>query len=426
MSLHSDIKKSLEIAAIEGENQFSAEKATMTEEFAIGGIRTYRYINEFWTSGQRQASSIHEISYRACFKPQLPRFFINLFTDAGDTVYDPFAGRGTTTVEAALMGRKVLANDVNPLSKILSKPRLAVPSVQDIGKRLSEIPFDHKLENEIDLSMFYHPQTEAELLSLRKYLTEHEEFLDDIDSWIRMVATNRLTGHSKGFFSVYTMPPNQAVSAERQKSINLKRSQRPEYRDVRSIILRKTTQLIRNLTPDQLKLLKEASLSAVFMENDAADTKTIPMESVDLIVTSPPFLDVVQYSKDNWLRCWFNKINVDEIEKRLTMATTLGKWSSAMRAVLRELYRITRPGGWIAFEVGEVKNGLIKLEEEIVPLGVHSGFECAGVVINQQKFTKTSNIWGIRNNTSGTNSNRIVLFNKKLQGQDPVKKEVGG
>jgi hypothetical protein len=31
---------------------------------------------EFWTSRQRQASSLHEISYRACFKPQLPRFFI--------------------------------------------------------------------------------------------------------------------------------------------------------------------------------------------------------------------------------------------------------------------------------------------------------------------------------------------------------------
>jgi hypothetical protein len=37
-------------------------------------------INEFWTSGQRQAHSIHEISYRACFKPQLPRFFIERLT----------------------------------------------------------------------------------------------------------------------------------------------------------------------------------------------------------------------------------------------------------------------------------------------------------------------------------------------------------
>ncbi|MGM0689765.1 MAG: DNA methyltransferase [Bacillota bacterium] len=424
MSIHSDIEKYLEVAAIKTESGFSAEKKTMLEEFTIEGIKTCRHINEFWTSGQRQASSIHEISYRACFKPQLPKFFINLFTETTDTVYDPFAGRGTTIVEAALMGRKVIANDVNPLSKILSKPRLAVPSAEDIEKRLSEIPFYNKLENEIDLSMFYHYKTEAELLSLRKYLTEKTaESMDDIDSWIRMVATNRLTGHSKGFFSVYTMPPNQAVSAERQVSINLKLCQRPEYRDVRSIILRKTKQLIRNLTSDQLKQLKEASLSAIFMENDAAETKTIPMESVDLVVTSPPFLDVVQYSKDNWLRCWFNKINLSEIEKRLTMATTLDKWSASMRAVLRELYRITRPGGWIAFEVGEVKNGLIKLEEKIIPLGVESGFECAGVVINQQYFTKTSNIWGVKNNTSGTNSNRIVLFNKKLQGQGPVKKK---
>ena len=59
---------------------------------SIGGKKTdvimddngiKRYTNEFWTSKQRQASSIHEISYRACFKAQLPRFFIDLFTKEG-------------------------------------------------------------------------------------------------------------------------------------------------------------------------------------------------------------------------------------------------------------------------------------------------------------------------------------------------------
>ena len=34
------------------------------------------YVNEFWTAKQRAASSLQEISYRACFKPQLPRFLI--------------------------------------------------------------------------------------------------------------------------------------------------------------------------------------------------------------------------------------------------------------------------------------------------------------------------------------------------------------
>src|SRR6187401_2778738 len=55
-------------------------------------------VNEFWTSKQRAASSLHEVSYRACFKPQLPRFFIDRFTNIGDVVYDPFMGRGTTVI----------------------------------------------------------------------------------------------------------------------------------------------------------------------------------------------------------------------------------------------------------------------------------------------------------------------------------------
>ena len=55
-------------------------------------------VNEFWTSRQRSAHSLHEISYRACFKPQLPRFFIDRLTAPGETVYDPFSGRGTTAL----------------------------------------------------------------------------------------------------------------------------------------------------------------------------------------------------------------------------------------------------------------------------------------------------------------------------------------
>jgi len=48
------------------------------------------FINEFWTAKQRAASSLHEVSYRACFKPQLPRFFIQGLTQPGEVVYDPF------------------------------------------------------------------------------------------------------------------------------------------------------------------------------------------------------------------------------------------------------------------------------------------------------------------------------------------------
>ena len=372
------------------------------------------YTNEFWTAKQRQASSIHEVSYRACFKAQLPRFFIDLLTSPGDRVYDPFSGRGTTIIEAALLGREVIANDINPLSAILARPRLEVPAKEAIRQRIANIVFKPALNADLDLSMFYHPETEAEIVSLKNYLQQRkvEGVEDQIDRWLRMVATNRLTGHSSGFFSVYTLPPNQAVLAESQKKINQKRNQSPQYRNVKKIIERKTASLLKNLQPSEIAKLQKAGQTAIFLEHDASSTPEIESGSVNLTATSPPFLDIVQYSRDNWLRCWFNGLDSSAIEKRITMAKTVEAWSEAMGRVFLELYRITAPGGWVAFEVGEVRKGKIKLEEYVIPLGLKAGFSCAGVLINSQSFTKTANIWGVDNNRRGTNTNRIVLFQK--------------
>lgn len=393
---------------------FPPDSETVVEQVNIGGVEIPLFINEFWTSRQRQACSIHEISYRACFKAQLPRFFIKLLTRPGDTVYDPFSGRGTTIVEAAILDRKVISNDINPLSRILACPRLSVPGTREVYARLDSIPVDKTSKADIDLSMFYHPATEAEIVSIKRYLENRkkEGGEDDADRWIRMVATSRLTGHSPGFFSVYTLPPNQAVSPESQEKINRRRGQEPGYRNTRGLIKRKTASLSRNLTPAVVSKLRESAGTALFLEKDARRTEPIEGNSVDLTVTSPPFLDVVQYSKDNWLRCWFNSIDTADIEKKMTLSRNVEEWSAVMGGVFRELHRITRPGGWVAFEVGEVRGGRIKLEEHVIPLGLKVGFDCLGVVINLQKFTKTSNIWGVKNNRRGTNTNRIVLFHK--------------
>jgi len=393
---------------------FGGSKNTIIEEITINNKKYYRYINEFWTSKQRQASSIHEISYRACFKPQLPSFFIKLLTTSEQVVYDPFSGRGTTVIEAGLLNRKFISNDINPLSKILAYPRFFIPKISDIKKRLDKIPIYKNLRAEIDLSMFYHPDTESEIVSLKNYLEERRSRNEEdlIDMWIRMVATNRLTGHSKGFFSVYTLPPNQAVLPERQIKINKKLNQKPEYRNTKQLILKKSYSLIRNITDGQKKLLEKAGKNGIFLENDARNTPEIDNDSVKLTVTSPPFLDVVQYHNDNWLRCWFNSIDIKEISKKITMERNLEKWCDFIKDVFKELYRITQENGWVAFEVGDIKKGKIKLDEYIVPIGVEAGFKCIGIIINYQKFTKTSNIWGIKNMNYGTNTNRIILFYK--------------
>ncbi|HAP34488.1 MAG TPA: DNA modification methylase [Bacteroidetes bacterium] len=387
---------------------------TAVESISIQGKKINRYTNEFWTAKQRQASSLQEISYRACFKPQLPGFFIRLFTNENDVVYDPFNGRGTTTLEAALCGRKIIANDINPLSRIFTEGRLFIPNVEDLSNRLDSIPFEKSVKADLDLSMFYHKKTESEIVSIRKYLIKRIKTKkeDGLDQWIRMVATNRLTGHSKGFFSVYTMPPNQAVSQQSQKLINRRLHQQPEYRDTKKIILKKTKDLLRNLTLAQQKNLLSAAKNAKFYSEDARNTKQIKNNTVQLTVTSPPFLDIVDYHQDNWLRGWFNNIDMVGVESKITMSKTVEKWSEVMGTVFEELFRITKTNGWVAFEVGELRNGKIKLDEYVVPLGISAGFTCEGIIINSQIFTKTSNIWGVKNNKHGTNTNRIVLFHK--------------
>lgn len=387
---------------------------TRVEKELINGIHVNKYINEFWTSKQRQASQLHEIAYRACFKAQLPRFFIELLTSEADIVYDPFVGRGTTAVEAGLLCRQVMANDVNPLSIILTRPRFFIPEIGELAGRLREIGIESDAKAEIDLSMFYHRQTEAEICSLRNYLKLKREMgkEDYLDDWIRMVATNRLTGHSGGFFSVYTLPPNQAVSPESQRRINEKRNQKPEYRDTKKLILRKSRQLTSGLSEEQVRNLREVGEKALFLNEDSRETSTIAGDSVRLTVTSPPFLNIVQYAQDNWLRCWFNDIDTDKVAAKITMAKTVSEWCEFIGTVFKELYRVTRKGGWVAFEVGEVQNGKVNLDEHVVPVGLEAGFNCEGIIINEQDFTKTSNIWGIGNNRRGTNTNRIVLFKK--------------
>jgi DNA methylase len=372
------------------------------------------YEEELWTSKQRQACSIHEVSYRACFKPQLPAYFIERLSAEGDVVYDPFSGRGTTAVESALHGRRVIANDVNPLSTVFARARLELPQISEIAARLNGIDLQGRMRNTVDLSMFFHPQTERELLNLRAYLNARRRSRseDAIDRWIRMVATNRLTGHSSGFFSVYTLPPNQAVSAENQIRINQRLDQKPEYRDVRELVLRKSVQLQNGVSDAERGRLRRAAAHARFLEEHAACTRAIEANAVQLTVTSPPFLDVVQYAKDNWLRCWFNGFDAAAIGRRMTLCRNVDEWAEAMRAVFAELHRITRPGGWVAFEVGEVRRGSVRLEEVIAPTGNDAGFDCQAVLINTQQFTKTANIWGINNNSMGTNTNRIVIFRK--------------
>lgn len=396
-------------------DEFGTVSSTYSTDVEGPGGASYAVptvVNEFWTSKQRAAHSLHEISYRACFKPQLPRFFIDRLTEPGDAVYDPFMGRGTTVLESALMGRVPVGCDINPLSVALVAPRLRPVTEADVASRLGALDLETAADCPEDLLVFYHPDTLRQICALRQYFVAREESadLDATDAWIRMVAINRLTGHSRGFFSVYTLPPNQAVSVDSQRKINAKRDQTPPPRDVKATILRKTRSLLRRYGAEDRSALAAVGSEARLLTRLAGHTPEIEDGSIRLVVTSPPFLDIVNYAQDNWLRCWFCGIDADGVE--IGMHRRVDEWQAAMTEVFHELARTLSPGGHVAFEVGEVRNGKIRLEEAVIPCGVRAGLNPTLIVINDQEFTKTANCWGVDNSTKGTNTNRIVVFTK--------------
>ena len=83
-----------------------------------------------------------------------------------------------------------------------------------------------------------------------------------------------------------------------------------------------------------------------------------------------------------------------------------------MTRVFAELKRVLKPGGYVAFEVGEVRSGRVLLETLVVPAAAEAGLVPLMVLVNDQVFTKTSNCWGVDNLKKGTNTNRIVLLRK--------------
>ena len=154
----------------------------------------------------------------------------------------------------------------------------------------------------------------------------------------------------------------------------------------------------------------------------SADALDVADTSVDLVVTSPPFLDIVQYADDNWLRCWFGGIDSGALD--ISMHKTEAGWTTMMRRVLTELSRVVRIGGHAVVEVGEVRRGTVRLEDAVLEAAVGTGMSPVCVLLNEQAFSKTARCWGVGvgvgegdaagagKGGAGTNTNRMVVLRR--------------
>ena len=247
--------------------------------------------------------------FPAKFPPQLPELLIERLSDPGDVVFDPMLGSGTTLVEAVRLGRRAVGCDIDPLARIIAAAKLtpidplaALQTGQAVlkaakndyweeGPRLQqelELRFDAKTREFVDY--WFLRQHQLELLALLQHIESLSEggirdFLQVVFSATIIaksggVSLARDLAHTRPHRDVKKTPNSAFVEFAKRLDRNVSTLGKSGLRSVGGPSVGPNG-------PGRPAANDPRSIAAIH-EASAADTG-LPPESVDLIVTSPPY-----------------------------------------------------------------------------------------------------------------------------------------
>jgi SAM-dependent methyltransferase len=306
-------------------------------------------------------SSLHQLSpYVGKLKSGMAKVLIKLYSQPGKIVLDPFAGSGVVPLECILSGRIAWANDLSPYAYILTRGKLETPREEEVALATANSLLD-QIEPEIcDIGQvpqwvrdFFHPQTLPEIISTFRLFTENNQYfflacLLGILQHIRPGFLSYPASHLVPYLRVKKYPPDQFPEMY-------------EYRDVRSRLLAKIKRAYRH---PQLPENWENRQYYVWQQN--AMNLPIPNQSVDAIISSPPYFGALDYARDNRLRLWFLGCeNWKELDATLTAKSKV--YLPQMSACLQEIARVLKPGHHCVLVLGDVQqNGKTTKTAEIL------------------------------------------------------------
>lgn len=242
--------------------------------------------------------------YFAMFPEQFVEQQLLSYTAPGDVVFDPFCGRGTTVFEALLRDREAAGSDINPVAVCIASAKATAPPLTAVLERIDALEREYGPSRAVDVAPApffehcYETRTLSEILFLRETLNWRSAATDCFIGGM-MLGLLHGESHRSQFCLSNRMP--RTISTKPDYSIRwwAERQLRAPRRDVFET-LRKAAMFRYRLPPAQrLGLVREA---------DARTSCTAFPElrgRVNLVVTSPPYLDTTDYAEDQWLRLWF-------------------------------------------------------------------------------------------------------------------------
>jgi DNA modification methylase len=293
-------------------------------------------------------STLHQIApYLGKIRPPLARQLIQTFSTEGDWVWDPFCGSGTVPLECRLLRRNVVAADVNPYACILTRAKLTAPTSSTDGLRELKSTLQMIEEGSSPTSLdytpawvrqFFHEKTLEQTISLMIHFHKRKQYF-------AMGCLLGILHHQRPGFLSY--PASHVVPYLRDRLYP--RHKYPDAYEYRNPIPRLTMKIER-----VLKFPPFPGDITYRVLQKSATSKYLRDASIDTIITSPPYMNALDYARDNRLRLWFLGVNdYKEIERAEIRRITTFRLD--MSLVLKILSRVLKPGGRCILILGDVK-----------------------------------------------------------------------
>ncbi len=393
-------------------------------------------------------------SYHGMFPARLAHYFIQMYSSPGDLVADPFSGRGTVALQARVEGRRSLSGDLSPLGFVLTAAKSEPPGWHRMEEYIARLQEGYLAKRESrrasapeDIEMLYHPTTLDQIVYLRNGLLRSvitdwsaEQFVLAGSLAGIMHGSQRRDGSSQflsiGMPNTFSMSPGYVRRYIDENSLAA-----PEQ----DVFERLRDKLARLYLDDPAGVQGKAyNVEASELLNGTL----VSPGTVDLVITSPPYLGVVNYGASNWIRLWL--LGVDDVgrdggagrrslDALLDHRHTYHSYVVFMERTLQSVERALAPNGVAVVVVGDVATpgqAALPLARRIWDqVGSRTGLKLVEVIEDDLPAqNKVSRIWGetkgqatdrdcalvlVRADRSGTPRPRKVLWDECYKDAGP-------
>lgn len=321
--------------------------------------------------------------YPAKFPPQLPRTILSRFGTVGQMVLDPFCGSGTTLVEARLLGFNAIGVDVNGLSSLLSQVKATPLSDREIKEVKDFIGF---IENE-ELNWLKHrPVIEVKSIEGLEHwfqynVAEELTYLLDLISGV-------YSENARNFLKIVVSSIIVRVSNQDSDTRFVAKDKKIPNNFTFRQFLSRGKEYLERISDFSHKAHKECLLRVI--NADSRDLNMLADESVDMIITSPPYANTYDYYlyhkfRKRWLDIDVKFAQNNEIGSRReysSLKRPAEQWAMDLKFCFDEMYRLIKKNGLAFIVIGDsvIKKQLIKINEVICDFMPEVGFEVCNVI----------------------------------------------